>query len=146
MSIYDIFVYCGGKCGSLTLHNTFLNNNYRTIHLHSNSYYKEVLNNKEDIYKIIDLSSKHKEKIYIIDSYRTPIERKISSFFQNIKLYLPNYKIISIEELIKFFNKNLLYNIEEYHSINEVLLHYNIPLWENFDFLKRLKSCRLPFV
>ena len=135
--IYDIFVYCGGKCGSTTLHNTFLKNNYKTMHLHSNDYYKYSLNKKDDIYNLIDLSSNNKDQIYIIDSYRLPIERKISSFFQNISIHLPEYKNMSIKELIDFFNTHLFYELEEYHSINEVLIYYNIPLFNNFDFKKK---------
>jgi len=31
---YEIFVKCGGKCGSSTLCKTFLFNNYKTFNLH----------------------------------------------------------------------------------------------------------------
>ena len=54
---------------------------------------------------------KTKKEIYIIDSYRTPIERKISSFFQNV---LSD----STQNIIDNFNKDYLFYIEEYHSIN----------------------------
>jgi hypothetical protein len=78
------------------------------------------------------------KNIYIIDSYRNPIERKISSFFENINIYLPNYYKLSVEEIIKFFDdNNFIYNLEEYHSINEILDHYNIPRFTNYDFYKK---------
>jgi hypothetical protein len=31
----------------------------------------------------------------------------------------------------------MLYGLEEYHSINEVLDHYQLPLFTGFDFEKR---------
>ena len=110
MEKYDIFVCCGGKCGGTTLANTFHENGYKTVHVHSS---KHLGNFKSDIdlandnlYKVIDYS-KEKNKIYIIDSYRTQIERKISCFFQKIHIYIPNYKNVTIENLIDYFNKRI---------------------------------------
>lgn len=134
MEKYDIFVYCGGKCGSATLLNTFIKNGYSTAHTHSNFYWKA--SHKTDIFNTINDSCKDK-KIYIIDSYRTPIERKISSLFQNIKKHLPNYNDLTIEEIISFFNSKLINTVEEYHPINEVLQYYKLPLFDKFDFEKR---------
>jgi 3'-phosphoadenosine 5'-phosphosulfate sulfotransferase (PAPS reductase)/FAD synthetase len=88
---------------------------------------------KNSIFDVIDNSCKNK-KIYIIDCYRTPIERKISSFFQNIKqVHIPNYANLTLNQIITFFNDKLVNSLEEYHSINEVMNHYNIPLWDKFD-------------
>jgi hypothetical protein len=41
---------------------------------------------------------------------------------------------MSIVHLISWFNQNLLYKLEEYHSIDEVMNYYQIPLFEKFDF------------
>ena len=136
MNTYDIFVMCGGKCGGSTLANTFNNNNFKTTHIHNvncKGAFHSDINLALGLFNIIDYSSKNK-KIYIIDCYRTPIERKISAFFQHIELHLPNYKELSVEELVEFFNKNLLENIENYHPINIALKHYNVPLFYKFDF------------
>ncbi len=131
--VFDCFIYCGGKCGSRTLNDTFINNGYKSIHLHGNEYYKKKYGMKNSIFDVIDNSCKNK-KIYIIDCYRTPIERKISSFFQNIKqVHIPNYADLTLNEIITFFNDKLVNSLEEYHSINEVMNHYNIPLWDKFD-------------
>ena len=67
--MYNIFIYSGGKCGSSTLFNTFINNNYTTIHLHNNDYYKEIYNSETSIFELIDSSSLKYNYIYIIDSY-----------------------------------------------------------------------------
>ena len=137
--IIDIFVYCGGKCGGSTLINTFYKNEYKTLHLHTINC-KGFLNyidfNINDIHDILNESCKNKD-IYIIDSYRTPIERKISSFFQNISLDIPNYESLSVEEIIDVFNRHFITYSEEYHPINEPLLHYDIPLFTKFDFEKK---------
>jgi hypothetical protein len=143
MTIYDIFVYCSGKCGSETLKKTFDKNNYKCLKLHGltdyNKNYARV-NENRSLFELIETSSKNKEKVYIIDSYRTPIERKISSFFQNIDNHLPNYKSLEIVEIIDYFNTNLLRVLEEYHSIHEVFKHYDMTLWSEFDFTKKYNS------
>jgi hypothetical protein len=144
---FDIYIFCGGKCGGSTLANTFYKFGYKTIHMHrinnlgffsdkniKNLNFKQQLRNSElTILNLINNDSKNK-KIYIIDSYRTPIERKISSFFQNIKTHVPNYEIISINDIINIFNDKFLYNLENYHSINEVMNKFNVPLFLTFDF------------
>ena len=135
----DIFVYCGGKCGSSTLHTTFKNNGYKSYQIHDNNYFKFLCNTfKKDINKtifdVIDFNVKDSKNIYIIDSYRTPIERKISSFFQNIGKNISNYSEKTVEELISIFNENFLYELEEYHSIDEVIKHYGLSTFTDFDF------------
>ena len=148
MENINIFVYCGGKCGSSTLYTTFKRNNFNPIKIHYNKNYQIVFKKEDTIFDLINYSSKDKI-VYIIDSYRTPIERKISSFFENISVHLPNYNDLSVDEIVIFFNNNFINHMEEYHSINEVLNHYNIPLWKSFDFENRyniLKKDNMVFI
>jgi len=138
----DIIVYCGGKCGSSTLTNTFLNNNFKCYSTHDKKYFEYVCKcTNQDIgktiYDVIDFNLTKNKKLYIIDSYRTPIERKISSFFQNIELYIPDYKTKSINDIITIFNTNCLFNTENYHSIDEVMLHYGLDIFTDFNFEKK---------
>jgi hypothetical protein len=135
----DVIVYCGGKCGTSTLLNTFLNNGLKSYSVHNNKYFEYVCNiTKQDvdktIYDVIDFNLKQNKKLYIIDSYRTPIERKMSALFQNIDLHIYNYKQKSIDNIISLFNNQLLCNIEEYHPIDEVMLHYGLDIFTDFDF------------
>ena len=134
-TVYDVFVYCGGKCGGSTLNNTFNMNGMKSFHVHGNGYIRNQLKLDMNVFDIIDFSRKNK-KVYIIDSYRTPIERKISSFFQNITIHIPDYMNYSVDELINIFNDKYLMNLEEYHSINEIMRHYNISIFDKFDFNK----------
>ena len=144
-TLYNVLVYCGGKCGSRTLFNTLNLNEYKCIQIHNNNYFVNVLKKSvffckkisefNNSFDLIDYSCKN-NIIYIIDSYRTPIERKISSFFQNISLHLPNYKELTIIQIINKFNEKYINILENSNPINEVLSHYDIPLWTSFDFDK----------
>jgi hypothetical protein len=134
---FDVIIFCGGKCGGTTLATTFKNNNFDVAHLHSSKVKGNFISNFDinNTFKIIDNNSINKT-IYLIDVYRTPIERKISAFFQNIMITIPSYKDKTINELIDYFNKNLLFTIAENHSINELFDHYDIQKWDTFNFKK----------
>jgi len=136
--MFNVFVFCGGKCGGSTITLTLLTNGYNVTHLHSFTIkgliHSEI--NTNAVPKTIENSCKKYEEVFIIDSYRTPIERKISSFFQNIELDIPNYNYLTVEELIIIFNNKYFFLLENYHPINEVLEYYNIPLFDKFDFKK----------
>ena len=129
INTYNIYILCSGKSGSTTLYDTFINNNYNCIKVHNDN---EIINDKYTIFESIELSKKVYDTIYIIDCYRNPIERKISSFFQNIHVTIPNYKNHGITNLMNDFNNIFLKNIEEYHSLHNILLYYNIPIYDNF--------------
>ena len=132
--MYQVFVYCGGKCGGTTLCETFIKNHYKTIHLHSANCWVNVSRSDTSINEIINKSCQEYGQIFIIDSYRNPIERKISSFFQNITIHLPNYTKMNVYELIRWFNNKFINGNEDYHPINEVMAHYDIPLFTTYDF------------
>ena len=138
----DVIVYCGGKCGSSTLNNTFLKNGLNSFKTHDNNYFKYLCNkfNKDknkSIFDVINFNKKQKKTLYIIDSYRNPIERRISSFFQNIHTHIPDYTNQSIYDIIQIFNENFLHNLEKYKSIDEVLLYYDLPSFTIFDFTNK---------
>lgn len=135
----DVLVYCGGKCGSSTLHTTFKQNALTSYKIHDNSYFKYVCNifkkdTNKTIFDVIDFNVKQGKTFYIFDSYRTPIERKISSFFQNIEHHIIDFHKKSIEEIISIFNEKMLYELEEYHSADEVMEHYGLAKFTEFDF------------
>jgi len=141
MDIYNdinIIVNCSGKSGGCTLYNTFISNNYKAIRCHNDYEFKFSNSTNISLYDVID----NNKDILIIDSYRNPIERKISSFFENINTYLPNYNELTVDEIINFFNNNnFIYDLEEYHSINELLDHYNLPRFASFDFNRKYNFC-----
>lgn len=134
--VYQIIVLCSAKSGSSTLWRTLLNHGFTSLHTHGNEEYKICQNGVGHLLDdVVPLSARAHEKVYIIDSYRTPIERKMSSFFHiHISRVAPNYNDMTIPELIEIFNSTCLFRIEEYQSHNEAFDHYGLPRWESFDF------------
>jgi hypothetical protein len=128
MDNLDIIVLCGGKCGSSTLVKTFDNNGYKTIHTHN----IHSLNNKYKSYdEFINLQKKN--DIYIFDSYRTPIERNISAFFQNIKFYIKKpINEINIDMLIYWYNKYFI-DCDNYHPLDGTTFSIFNDYEFNFD-------------
>ena len=130
----DVMICAGGKSGSETLKNTLQKNGYRTIKFHNHGCYKNQFG-KDEVIKSIKISSKNK-KLYMIDSYRLPIERKISSFFQNqIYQYLKYEE--NVEEIIKIFNNKYLQMLENLESIDIIFNDLKIPKFKVFNFDKR---------
>jgi hypothetical protein len=126
-----IFVLCGGKCGSTSLQRTFLNLNYETLKIHGHEDFKKYFEYDGLINLINDISKI--QEIYIIDSYRTPIERKISSFFEN---QFESYKTKDINEVIKIFNNKFLYHLENYHPLETIMDELKVKKFTKFDFNK----------
>ena len=126
-----------------------MENGFKTLHVHDDYYFKNFLKPSAKFKirllkypSIFDVINDCNNTIYIIDSYRTSIERKISSFFQNIHTHVPNYLDLSVEDIINIFNEQYLHILDNYHSINEALTHYDVPLFQTFDFQKRYNILR----
>jgi hypothetical protein len=137
-----IFVYTPPKVGSTTLVTSLrvsLSENYNIIHIHY-EIMLSVLSGIHDV-KINDiiyfLSDKGKN-VYVIDVYRTPIERKISEYFEKLSPYHfnnseDNISKYSIKRIIDRFNKlfSHLENGDHYFD------YYNIGNPIPFDFEKK---------
>lgn len=132
---FKYFVFSSGKTGSKTLEKS-IKNVGRVLHVHSDDHFKERTKTKKTLKEVIINSSKKFEKIYVIDSYREPFERGISSFFQNINKNCPEWKKMSTDELISFFNEKKLYLLDLYHSYYESWGYFDISTNVEFDFEK----------
>lgn len=140
----NFFVYCGRKSGSTTLKHTCSNiDNALSIQIHNNEdyLYKYGQCKFNSIFDLVENNTKKHKTIYIIDSYRTPIEKKISSFFEDIDNYIPNYKDCDISFLISYFNKKYIYGnkcthiyTEDYEPLDEMLEYFNLSPIKNFNF------------
>ena len=91
------------------------------------------------VFDVINHNRRNKHVVYFIDSYRTPIERAMSAFFQNIDTRAPNYKTMSMQQLIARFNMDLFRRSVQ-NSIYEVMDHYRVPHFSSFDFEKKYNS------
>lgn len=140
-----ILLYCPKKVGSTSLVSSIrlsASDKYHVFHTHdediftSSGTYKNLT--VHDIFKntcIMNKLTNEPRKIYVIDIFRTPIERKISEYFEevctihfnNIEDNLVNY---SLNKITERFNNIFPYisNQDYYREI------YNIPKIEQFDF------------
>jgi hypothetical protein len=83
-----IFIYSKPKVGSTSLVTSiriFASNIYNVIHVHDEKML-EVLSNITDltVNEIIIYNKYIGKEVFVIDVYRSPIERKISTFFEKI--------------------------------------------------------------
>lgn len=141
------FVYSGRKSGSSTLNYSFLNlDDTLSIQIHNNEdfLYKYGQCKYNSVFELVENNMNNHKNIYIFDSYRTPIEKKISSFFEDIDKYIPNYKECDISFLISYFNKKYIYGkkcshiyTEDYEPLDEMMEHFSLPPIKNFDFDKK---------
>jgi hypothetical protein len=108
-----IFVYCPPKVGSTTVVSSLrisASNKLTVIHLHNDIMLKVLFNvTNTTVNEIIHFNKFLGKKVYVIDIYRTPVEHKMSSFFENIDTFhfnssIENLKTYSIDRLIKRFN------------------------------------------
>lgn len=136
-----IIIYCPPKVGSTTLVSSLrlsLGDLANVIHIHD-EVMLGVLTEIKDITvnEIICYLSTVINKVYVIDVYRTPIERKMSEYFDKLSFHfnneetnIMNYKI---ELLIERFNKLFPYLGVGEHYLDK----YNIAEPIGFNFAEK---------
>ena len=145
-----IVIYCPPKVGSTSLVTSLrlcCSDKFMIFHTHEDSLFKfeNELNKDLTISDILKNNNiignnliKNNRKIYFIDIYRSPIERKISQFFEEISLYhfnnlednIANY---NVNKIIKRFNDIFLHiGSEDYYTSR-----YKLKKPKNFDFEKK---------
>ncbi len=109
-----IFIYTPPKVGSTTLVTSLrvsLGKTYNTIHIHDEIMLSVLTGiNNVKINDIIHFLSNQGKNVYVIDVYRTPIERKMSEYFEKISPYhfnnsADNISKYSIKRISDRFNK-----------------------------------------
>lgn len=136
LSNVKYFVFSSGKTGSKTLvHALSRKFGYdKVIHVHSAQHFKNGHPRYGDVKELMIENAKKFDQIYVIDSYREPFERGIASFFQNINDHCPNWKLMSVNQIIDFFNENKLYLLDIYHSYHESWGYFDISTDVDFNF------------
>lgn len=137
-----IFVYCPPKVGSTTLVSSLrlcASDKLTVLHLH-NEIMLKVLYNITDVTvnDIIQYNNKLGKKVYVIDIFRTPIEHKMSSLFENIDTFhfnttVDELKTYDIKKIIIRFN-NLFPHLATSDHFKD---KYNIVVPDKFDFEKK---------
>lgn len=137
-----IFIYTPPKVGSTTLVTSLrisLENKYNIIHIHDEVMLSVLTGiNNIKITDLINYLGKQKKNIYVIDVYRTPVERKISEFFEKISPYHfnntpENISKYSIKRICDRFNKIFPYIENGDHYFDK----YDISHPKEFDFDKK---------
>ena len=138
-----IFIYCPPKVGSTTLVSSIRLNacgKYTVIHLH-NELMLKILYRIQNI-TVLDIINYNKslgKTVIVIDIYRSPIEQKMSTFFENIDTFHFNTPIehlvkFDISRIIKRFNQVFPYlNTPDYFKTC-----YQIQYPDTFDFNNKL--------
>ena len=137
-----VFIYTPPKVGSTTLVSSLrvsLGNTYSIVHIHDEIMLK-VLTGVADvtINEIIAHLSSLGKKVYVIDVYRTPIERKMSEFFEKISPHHfnnseENINNYSISRVAERFNALFPHIGNGDHYLDK----YNIGGLSRFDFKKK---------
>ena len=137
-----IFIYSLPKVGSTTLVSSIritAAGKYTVLHLH-NELMLKVLYNLTDVtvLEIIKYNAYLGKKVFVIDIYRSPIELKMSTFFENISTFHFNCTNeilgqINMDKLINRFNK-LFPHIKTTDYYQKKYEIRNIPA---FDFQKK---------
>lgn len=142
-----IFIYTPPKVGSTTLVSSIrisASHKFSIIHIHD-----EIMLNfftgisSVTINEIIQYNSYIGKNVYVIDIYRTPIERKFSEFFEKISPYHfnnseENINKYSIKRVTDRFNKVFPYLALGDHFIDK----YNIPIPESFDNINKFLNIK----
>ena len=142
IEIYNniIFIYTPPKVGSTSLVSSIrisASNKFSIIHIHDEimlNFFTGI--NNISINEIIQYNSYIGKNVYVIDVYRTPIERKFSEFFEKISPYHfnnseENINKYSVKRVIDRFNKVFPYLGLGDHYIDK----YNIHVPSSFDFV-----------
>ena len=137
-----IFIYSAPKVGSTSIVSSlriFCSDDFDIIHIHDEEMLRVLAHVDGITINEVILYNKFLGKnIYVIDVYRSPIERKISSFFEKIGAYHfnnndQNVNKYNVNKIINRFN-----NIFPYIGLGDHFIDkYNINIPETFDFDKK---------
>jgi hypothetical protein len=137
-----IFVYSGPKVGSTSIVSSlriFGKEKFSVVHIHDEEMLKTLGHiNGITVNEIIMYNKYLGRDVYVIDVYRSPIERKISAYFEKIGAYHfnntdENVNTYNIQKVINRFNKIMPYLATGDHFIDK----YNIKIPENFDYANK---------
>ena len=133
-----IFVYCCPKVGSTSIISSlriFGIDKFSILHIHDEEMLKVLSRiNGITINEIILYNKYLGRDIYVIDVYRSPIEQKISAYFEKIGVYHfnttdENVNTYNLQKVITRFNKIFPYLANGNHFIDK----YNINIPDHFS-------------
>ena len=154
-----IFIYTPPKVGSTTLVSSLrisLGKSYNIIHIHDEVMLSVLTGiHGISVNNIINYLASMGKNVYVIDVYRTPVERKMSEFFEKISPYHfnnteENINHYSIKRVSDRFNKvfphieNNDHYFDKYNIDNPISFNfekkYSIQVLNNVHYIK-LRLC-----
>ena len=134
-----IFVYSAPKVGSTSIVSSlriFGADKFVIIHIHDEEMLKVLGHiNGITVNEIILFNKYLGKDVYVIDVYRSPIERKISVFFEKIGAYHFNNTETSVNEYNVTKVINRFNNIFDYIGLGDHFIDmYNINIPNQFDY------------
>ena len=135
-----IFIYTPPKVGSTTLVTSLrisLGKSNHIIHIHDEIMLSVLTGiNNITINEIINYLKEDGKNVYVIDVYRTPLERKMSEFFEKIDCYhfnntFENINNYAIDRIYNRFNKIFPYLANGDHYFDKYNIENPIPF--NFE-------------
>ena len=135
-----IFIYTPPKVGSTTLVSSLrisLGKSFNVIHIHDDIMLNVLTGiNSVTVNEIINYLGQSGKNVYVIDVYRTPIERKMSEYFEKLSPYHfnnteENLKTYSIKRITDRFNKLFPHLAKGEHYFDKYdIPHEDIPIFD----------------
>lgn len=134
-----VFIYTPPKVGSTSIVSSlriFGSAMFNIIHIHDEEMLRVLSNiSGVTVNEIIQFNKYLGRDVYVIDVYRSPVERKISAYFEKVGVYHFNttdekVNTYKFDKVINRFNKLFPYIANGDHFMDV----YDIPLPESFDF------------
>lgn len=136
-----IFVYTPPKVGSTTLVTSLrvsLGKTYNVIHIHDDVMLNVLTGINVKVNEIIQYIADQGKNIFVFDVYRSPVERKISEFFEKISPYHfnnteTNISKYNVHRIINRFNKLFPFLADKEHYFDQ----YSVDIPAPFQFDKK---------
>lgn len=137
-----IFIYTPPKVGSTTLVSSLrvsLGNSYNIVHIHDDLMLNVLTGiNDVSVNELIQYIANNGGNIFVIDVYRTPVERKMSEYFEKLSTYHfnnteENINKYSVVRVANRFNKLFPHLAIGEHYFDKFEIENPIP----FDFEKK---------
>ena len=137
-----VFIYTPPKVGSTSIVSSlriFGSAMFNIIHIHDEEMLRVLSNiSGVTVNEIIQFNKYLGRDVYVIDVYRSPVERKISAYFEKVGVYHFNttdekVNTYKFDKVINRFNKLFPYIANGDHFMDV----YDIPLPESFDFVNK---------
>jgi len=137
-----VFIYTPPKVGSTSIVSSlriFGSAMFNIIHIHDEEMLRVLSNiSGVTVNEIIQFNKYLGRDVYVIDVYRSPVERKISAYFEKVGVYHFNttdekVNTYNFDKVINRFNK-LFPHIANGDHFMDV---YDIPIPQSFDFVNK---------